>query len=290
MERVFFILLLLLPIKGYSESFPITLLKGYILTEATIEDQTVLVIFDTGAPGLVLNEKYYKADPSSTIPCTGINGSFEAITHQVKQWSWLGVSHKRTNALVSDLTFLEKSLNRKVHALIGLEVLNDYYVTIDYDFKTIDIDKDPDEKMNGQFSKFQYIGHLPVMACKVNGAKKILGIDTGSAGNYFFDYDQASDENLVASASPILVIGTDNKEDIKYQMPMQLEVPDCDIHLTSTFIVDLQDEGYFQHAGFDGLLGQDFLQQYKIVIHPGKQKICLMKRAEQMSFVSSLMP
>ena len=290
MERVFFILLLLLPIQGYSESFPITLLKGYILTEATIEDQTVLVIFDTGAPGLVLNEKYYDADPASAIPCSGINGSFEANTHQVKQWSWLGISNKKTNALVSDLSFLEKSLNRKVHALIGLEILSDYYVTIDYDFKTITIDKELDEKMDGDLSKFQYIGHLPVMACKVNGVKKILGLDTGSAGNYFFEYDQTSDENLIASASPILVIGTDNTEDIKYQLPMLLEVPDGGITLTSTFIVDLQDAGYFQQAGFDGLLGQDFLQQYNVVIHPGKQKICLMKRAEQMSFVSSLMP
>ena len=277
MERVFFILLLLLPIKGYSESFPITLLKGYILTEATIEGESVLVILDSGAPGLVLNEKYYDADPASAIPCSGINDSFE-------------VSNKKTNALVSDLSFIERSLNRKVHALIGLEVLNDYYVTINYDFKTIAIEKELDEKMDDNFSKFQYVGHLPVMACKVNGVRKILGLDTGSAGNYFFEYDQTSDENLVASALPILVIGTDNTEDIKYQLPMQLEVPDCDIDLTSTFIVDLRDAGYFQQAGFDGLLGQDFLQQYNVVIHPGKQKICLMKRAEQMSFASSLMP
>ncbi len=287
---MFFILLLLLPIKGYSESFPISLLKGYILTEATIEGATVLVIFDTGAPGLVLNEKYYDADPASAIPCSGINGSFKANTHQIKQWSWLGVNIKKTNALVSDLSFLEKSLNRKVHALIGLEILNDYYVTINYDFKTIAIEKELDEKMNDQLSKFQYIGHLPVMACKVNGVKKILGLDTGSAGNYFFEYDQPSDENLVANASPILVIGTDNIEDIKYQLPMQLQVPDCGINLTSTFIVDLQDAGYFQQAGFDGLLGQEFLQQYNVVIHPGKQKICLMKRDDQRSFASSVMP
>jgi hypothetical protein len=288
--RVFFILLLLLPLKGYSESFPISLLKGYILTEATIEGQTVLVIFDTGAPGLVLNEKYYDADPASVIPCTGINGSFEANSHQVSQWSWLGTNHKKTNALVADLSFIERSLNRKVHALIGLEMLNDYYVMIDYDLKTIAIEKELDEKMIGHFSKFQYVSHLPVMACKVNGTRKLLGLDTGSAGNYFFEYDQTSDENLLASASPILVIGTDNTEDIKYQVPMELEVPDCDINLTSTFIVDLQDAGYFQQAGFDGLLGQDFLQQYNLVIHPGKQKICLQKRAEQMSFASSVMP
>lgn len=287
---MFFILLLLLPIKGYSEAFPITLLKGYILTEATIEGENVIVILDSGAPGLVLNEKYYDADPTSVVECSGINGRFEANTHQVKQWSWLGVNNKKTNALVADLSFLEKSLNRKVHALIGLEILNDYYVTIDYDFKTIAIEKDLNEKLHGRFSKFQYIGHLAVMACKVDGVKKILALDTGSSGNYFFEYDQSSDENLAASASPILVIGTDNKEDLKYQLPMQLEVPDCDISLASTFIVDLRDAGYFQQAGFDGLLGQDFLQQYNIVIHPGKQKICLMKRAEQMSFAASLMP
>lgn|GEM_PF-1489114 len=291
LERMLFILLvILLPLKGWSGAFPIAFNKGFIITEAVIEGQTVLVILDTGAPGLVLNQKYYESDPASAIPCSGINGSFEVKTHQVGEWNWLGVTHKKSKALVSDLSFLERSLNKRIHALIGLSVLNDFFVSIDFEQETISVMNEMPGDLEGSFARFQYVDHVPVITCKVNGEKKILGLDSGSAGNYLFDYDRATDQELLADASPILVVGTDNKEDIKHQITMELEVMDCQINLTSTFIVDLRDKGNFQHASFDGILGHSFLSNYNVTIHPGKQKIWLQQRVDQESFASSVMP
>jgi hypothetical protein len=290
LKGMLFILLMIVPVKGWSGAFPITFNKGYIITEAIIEGQSVLVILDTGAPGLVLNQKYYESDPSSVVSCSGINGTFEAKTHQIGEWYWLGVTHKKSKALVSDLSFLERSLNKKIHALIGLSVLEDYYVSIDFEEEIISVANEMPVGLEGLFSRFQYVDHVPVISCKVNGAKKILGLDSGSAGNYLFDYDPTMDEELVVDATPIIVVGTDNIKDIKHQLTMELEVMDGDINLSSTFIVDLENKGNLQHAGFDGILGHMFLSNYKITIHPGKQRIWMQKRVEQPSFVFSLMP
>lgn len=290
MGRILFILLLLLPVKGVCDVFPITVIKGFIISQATIEGEEVLVILDTGAPGLVLNQHYYDNGNLSGITCTGINGTFEVKSRQVNEWSWLGVSSRKTKALVSDLSFLEKSLNRKIHALVGLEVVKDFFVSLDFDQQLIIVTKEFEEGSQGSFSRFQYVDHLPVINCRVNGQKKTLGLDTGSAENYLFEYEGVSDQDLLASASPILVVGTGNKEDLKHRISCNVDMQENEIFLPSGFIVDLVDKSYVYPAGFDGLLGQSFLSNFNITLHPGKQKILLKPRSGSNVFASAVMP
>ncbi len=246
------------------------------MSEATIEGKEVLVIFDTGAPGLVLNNRYYSSDRTEGIICTGINGSFECQMHEVKEWSWMGIEHKKTNALLSDLSFIEKALHKEVHALIGLSVLADYYVSIDFDQMLVSLSEKMKQDKKSVI-RFQYVEHLPVISCKVNGQKKVLGIDTGSEVNYLFSGSYSNDENLLADASPVVVVGTDNREDIKHRLPMALDLNGDQVY-RSEFIVNLIDKGSFQHESFDGLLGQAFLSQFNITIHPSRQIMVLTPR------------
>lgn len=258
--------------------YPISVQKGLILTEARIEGQQVLVILDSGAPGLVLHEKYFQTDDSSPVICTGVNGSFECKSRTVDHWEWLGTTHRKTDALVSDLTFLEKALHKKIHALIGLSVVEDYYVTIDYDQNMISLSRETGDLPKSAFSRFQYVQHLPVIACDVDGEKKILGLDTGAEANYLFGYRPDAEVDLRANASPVMVVGTDNTHDMKYQLSMDVSLQDGS-SIPSSFVVDLDDEGHFRHSAFDGILGQAFLSNFNIIIHPGKQRICLLPRA-----------
>jgi hypothetical protein len=290
LKKNLFILLLLLPFRGLCQDYPITLHQGYIVTDAVIDGQDVHIILDSGAPGLVLNQSYYKTDQESNIPCIGINGDFECQSYLVRKWTWLGVTNKNTIALVSDLSFLEKSLKIKIHALIGLSALTRYYVSIDFDNRTIGLQKEMDTIPEGTFFKFQYVNHLPVIICKVNGEKKILGLDLGSESNFLFGYTLTSDQDLLASSSPVLVTGTDNITDVKHLITMNLEVIGRETVYRSEFIVDLGDKGYFHHDDFDGFLGQSFLSQFNIIIHPGKQKIMLIPREASGQMVSAIMP
>ncbi len=275
MKGCLFIFFCFLSLLIRANPFPINIVNGLMVSEAVIEGKNVLVIFDTGAPGLVLNNRFYATENPASIQCAGINGNFQCQLHQIKEWSWMGIHHANTNALVSDLSFLENALHQQVYALIGLSVLDDYYVSIDYDRKLISLSEKMDVDKS-KVMKFRYVNHLPVITCKVNGVKKTLGLDTGSEINYLF-FDDTHKAQLNANASPVLVIGTDNHKDIKYQLNMDLEL-DAHIMYPSTFIIDLQDKESFVSKSFDGLLGQPFLSQFNITIHPSKQIIILSPR------------
>jgi hypothetical protein len=149
--------------------------SGLLVSEATIEGKKVNVIFDSGAPGLVLNSKYYATDqPNSFDEYVGINGSFNCQSRMVKNWSWMDAKYKHTSAILSDLSFLEGGLNEEIHALVGLSVFSDYYVSLDFDRMTVTLSKKIDlDKQD--ILRFQYIDQLPVITCQINGEKKYLG-------------------------------------------------------------------------------------------------------------------
>ena len=277
MFRLLFILLLVLPFAGYSASYPIKMVDGLLVSEANIEGKQVAVIFDTGAPGLVLNSKYYTAKNSDALsPCIGINGNFECQTYMVNHWSWMDVKYNHTSAILSDLSFLENSLHKEIYALVGLSVFSDYYVSIDFDHMTVTLSKKM-ELNKADILRFQYVDQLPVITCQVNGEKKILGLDTGSEINYLFSIAPDEKQILLAHASPILVIGTENKKDLKYAINVDVNLKDEEYN--SQFIIDQVGEEKFHHPSFDGFLGLEFLDHFNITIHPGKQIILLTPRA-----------
>ena len=247
-----------------------------MVSDAVIEGKEVAVIFDSGSPGLVLNSKYYTAKHEmDRCPCSGINGTFECETYKVSNWSWMEVKNKETTAILSDLSFLENSLHKEIHALVGLSVFTDYYVTVDFDQMSVTLSKkmDIDKK---DLLYFDYVDQLPVITCEVNGVKKTLGLDTGSEINYIFSIAPREKKMLMAHATPVMVIGTENKQDLKYAMMMELSLDEKEYD--SSFIIDNDKSGNFQHPGFDGFLGLEFLDQFNITIHPGKQILVLTPR------------
>ena len=286
MVRFLFIWCLLLSFKGLSNPFPVQIVKGLLVSKAVIEGKEVLVIFDTGAPGLVLNKNYFSSDNPEVIPCYGVNGSFEIQTHVVAEWNWLGTKHSKTTALVSDLSFLEKALNKKVYALIGLSAVEDYFITIDYDHSSITL-SDKIEFDKEDAIRFHYADHLPVITCKVNGKKHSLGIDTGAEANYLFDAQP--DPNEMASAIPYIVTGTDNQPNLMHSIEMELDL-NLATELSSEFLVDQDNINEHTITAFDGLLGQSFLSNYTVSIHPTRQLLILTPRKDQRNFPVAINP
>ena len=279
-SRLFIWFLSAFTLQVMAASYPATFVKGIIVTEAVIDGQKVNVILDSGAPGVVLNENYFDTKVGEEIPCAGINGAFSCRTYLINNWAWLGLQQGKTKALVSNLSYLERVAAKPIHAIIGLSVLDDYYVTIDFDQQQVTLQKDIPETLEAAFSRFYYVDHLPVLPCRVNGQKKMLGLDTGSAANYLFQLDAKNTGVQTEDINPVIVVGTGNIEAIKYRIDLSLEFPEGEMPLPTSFIVDLKEKPAFQPAGFDGLLGQEFLQQYNIIIHPGKQKLLLLPRTD----------
>jgi hypothetical protein len=265
------LLLAFLPI-AFSNPYPIEVRKDFILCEATIDGQQVTLLLDSGAPGLVLNSAYYDGvEVYNDAICTGINGPFICRTHKIRDWEFLGIAFKRTNAILSDLAFLERVTGRKIHGLAGLSLFKQYYVTLNLDEQSIQIAKED----HGTFSAFQYAAHVPVVVCKIDGKTKRLGIDTGAETNYLFNYPVKSH---LAGATPIKVTGTENRSFMRHIMAMEVEMVHPATSETMEFVVDASDNWFLADFPLDGLLGQAFLSQYNITIHPGKQRIRFEER------------
>jgi hypothetical protein len=278
--------LICLPLRA--NPVPVIINDNFILCEATIEGQEVLLVLDSGAPGLVLNTNYYNPNGTTTDQvCFGVNGSFQCKTKKIRSWTWLGIEFNKSTAILSDLSYLEKALHRKIDGLASLSLLTDYYVTLDLDRQMITLTKN--ENAGQKFTRFQYVDHVPVIDVRVNGVAQKLGIDTGSEGNYLFGNEKVLSGYDTADASPIVVIGTDNQTDIKHLVKMDLSLHASQEAYISEFIVDLQDDSFINDPRFDGLLGQSFLSRFNITIHPGKQKICFESRVASSTgtFISS---
>ena len=281
MIRCLALIFLLHSVDALAASYPVDIVKGFIITQAEIDGQTVNVILDSGAPGIVLNEKYYAEGKQKEIQCTGLNGNFLCGVRTIRSWKWLGAEKGKTKALVSDLGFLENATNRSIYALVGLSVLDDYYVSIDIDNETVTLRSTIPDAWESSMSKISFADHLPVISCTVNGQKKILGLDTGSASNYLFSFVPKENTLTHLEATPVIVVGMDNREDLRHRVMLNVHISDQDALATSSFIVDLTHENTFQHEGFDGILGQEFLSHYNLIIHPGKQKMLLMPRVQE---------
>jgi len=199
----------------------------------------------------------------------------------------MDAKYKHTTAILSDLSFLEDGLNEEIHALVGLSVFSDYYVSLDFDQMTVTLSKKIDLDKHDVI-RFHYVDQLPVISCQINGEKKILGLDTGSEINYLFSISAEEKSSLLHYATPVLVVGTENKQDIKYSTTLNITLNGEEYF--SSFILDKEEKVEFEHAAFDGFLGLEFLDHFNIIIHPGKQIIQFTPRtySEQGTIVSAV--
>lgn len=159
---------------------------GLILLHLQVNDRPGWFIFDTGAPGLVLNAEYYRSEiqKEAQVELVGIHGQVESVS-QI-DWHLKLNDFERTGreALVCDLTYLENNRNEQILGLIGLDVFQGYYVSICYESHTFSISRSlslPSES----FQKIPIVRKENLCTVEIDaGSKKVcLIVDTGSESN-----------------------------------------------------------------------------------------------------------
>ncbi len=96
---------------------PFVLDRRLLIVKALVNENLCNFVFDTGAPGVFLNEKYFsnERDPFSIY---NINFYGNKIRQQVLP--------------IIDLNHIEQSLSTEIHGLIGFELFNRYEVLFNY--------------------------------------------------------------------------------------------------------------------------------------------------------------
>ena len=114
---------------------PIHRHNGLPIVTVIIDGQPCYMFFDTGAPGVILNSKYFDHNISGQVMGSGGRGAVGTGSvsgvHHVKSMDMFGVTLHETDIMTSDLSNLE-TVGVTVHGILGQSYYKDFDVLFDF--------------------------------------------------------------------------------------------------------------------------------------------------------------
>ena len=166
---------------------------GLPIVTVTIDGKQCNMFFDTGAPGVILNSKYFEHNIDGKVMGIGGQGVVGSGSvsgmHHVKTMDMGGIALSETDIMTSDLSNLE-TVGVAVHGILG----QSFYKAFDvlFDFKGGEIVLlSPDttrQWLQNEGYRCQTVsgmknGHLLTFDCKVGGTPVVLAFDSGAQTN-----------------------------------------------------------------------------------------------------------
>ena len=234
---------------------------------------------DTGADRLYLDDDFVKANDieitgmSTSRAIVGVGG---ASRGQLAELRSLAIGDERLynlNATVIDLAATvggKKDVVRGLDGLIGDEVLQRFYITVDYPGETITIQtSQPDFLNRGDFDevRFSRLGHLLLVDATFNDSIEVPMVLDYCASHTSLDSGLASELGLDGSPGTVVAVG-------------RIALSD-NVEADSTYaaIADLSNLKNSVRGGeFGGLLGGSFLYRFKITVDYKRNKIYFHRR------------
>ncbi|MEM7575304.1 MAG: hypothetical protein AAF433_20520 [Bacteroidota bacterium] len=258
-------------------SLPFELVSNLMWFEAEIDGQSGNFILDTGVPTLVLHQEV--SPINSQTMGYGASGQETPLSEgAISSFQLAGVELGEQRSLGLDLSGLSHRSERNLMGIMGHEQLRDYELLIDYEAGTFYLlparKNDLHEQTSPAFSlPFSYLEHLPIVRLKQADQSLYFAIDTGAGSNLIDPEVFTEGVRAAPTGSHTIVRGLDGGqlEQANYELSglhhRQQQFPDQDF--VSVPLRQLAQEG----QRIDGILGQPFLQQYRISIDFKRQKI-----------------
>ncbi len=172
---------------------PIHRHNGLPIVTVIIDGQPCNMFFDTGAPGVILNSKYFDHNIDGQVMGSGGRGAVGTGSvsgiHHVKLMDMGGITLSETDIMTSDLNNLE-TVGVAVHGILGQSYYKDFDVL--FDFKRGEIvllspDATHQWLLNEGYS-CQTVsgvkkGQLLTFDCQVGGVPVVLAFDSGAQSN-----------------------------------------------------------------------------------------------------------
>ena len=166
---------------------------GLPIVTVTIDGQPCNMFFDSGAPGVILNSKYFNHNINGQVMGSGGHGAVGTGTvsgmHHVKLMDMGGVSLSETDIMTSDLSNLE-TVGVAVHGILGQSFYKEFDVLFDFkrgEIVLLNPDSTYQWLMNEGY-RCQTVsgvkkGHLLAFECEVGGTPVVLAFDSGAQTN-----------------------------------------------------------------------------------------------------------
>lgn len=257
---------------------PIEIVKGMILVEAEMDGQKGLFILDTGAPRMVINSK--EKTGSSSVAANSFSTSFDIQSMTIKHFKWADFTAQHMEALVVDISHIEKSTNRTILGMIGHNALTNREIMVDYAREELYIYPSRKNAVHRAAVPLMTIpftiqGHLPTVQLKICDIKMRFGLDTG-AGTNLIDkkYFDALPANSYTNLHLEEIQGLDQSiNKAKTATIRQTSIADKHFQDMEYLFTDLTHLKANSGIEIDGLLGYEFFQRFRFSINYQKQKI-----------------
>lgn len=257
---------------------PIKLVDKLILIEGTVEGQTGYFILDLGASDIILNSRYYKGSDQKSAEAFGINGTVTAVEKIWAIANFGGVRWNRRLAHILSLRHLEKAKGEKILGLVGGKFFHSYQLLIDLSRMEIEIAKNKANDLVGllgdSFTEpdaiipFKYKGGMPWIEVRIASTPFKFGLDTASEFSLMDTKWLPIVEDMLFNKRKVTTrgISTKTKSVLRGKLA-QLEIGSLSCYPMSTLFTSMKNiNNNLAGAKLDGLLGFDFLRQFKVLV------------------------
>lgn len=263
---------------------PFTLVGKMILVKATIDGVEGNFILDTGIRNIVLNSRYFKGSPIDR-QFYGINGEVGEMQAGYFQLQMASLHWKGVYAEIISLQHIERLKGKRIHGLIGGHLFRNYALWLDYIEQKMWLQKAPQSWATEFFSAddpsiieaqgFKYKGGSPCISIDIGGSPYLFSLDTGAESNIL-------DTRFKVSLSPYYNIDSQTvlysfrkeSSEASYTRLYSLQMGKLRCRPMRTSFLNLSEWNRVTTGPkVDGILGYEFLHQFKVCIHFKKRMI-----------------
>ena len=257
---------------------------GLPIVTVTIDGQPCNMFFDSGAPGVILNSKYFDHNINGQVMGNGGHGAVGTGTvngmHHVKLMDMGGVSLSETDIMTSDLSNLE-TVGVAVHGILGQSFYKEFDVLFDFkrgEIVLLNPDSTCQWLMNEGY-RCQTVsgvkkGHLLAFECEVGGTPVVLAFDSGAQTNLLASDWPEQHPSSVKGIKKDHLIGYGDGQASITKGKTSLTLGGRKFKKLQTAFSDISH--LKESKGIDGLFGCEVLAEQKLLISYKRQELILL--------------
>jgi len=275
--------------KGDSDiiEVPFTMAGNLIAVDVLLNGEKRKLIFDTGAPKVILNSKYISSKEDKKLSFSaskGIGGNISGMDiAKVDNLNFNGIQLNNQDVITIDLSTLEKELGLEFYGLIGFDLIKDYDLIFDYEKHMLTLLKPnvfedyKNENLKGNILQrvpFNLEGHIPVIEAKTGDKTLAFGIDSGAESNLISDHLFNALNKEIEHVKTDTLYGADNHpKKVKKGEIKRTEIGSKVFTDLSTMFSNIThlNEGY--GLNIDGIIGYEVLSKQKTLISFEREEI-----------------
>ena len=273
----------------YAVIVPFTFSGGLVILKARVNQMEGNFILDTGASGLVLNERYFSPDHYQTdITGMGLAGETSQVGAMLTDSFHLDeLTFTNTAAQTIDLSQIEENKRTRILGLIGYDLLKDFELMLDYRQRFLTFSKTdkwgnvigplPHTLNKVDSLSFTLANFIPLIPVKVNGKEKQMGLDTGAEYNLLHLYRSKDilDHFKILKTLKITNTGQQKVEALAGKLSRVTFLDKYRCGAMSTVLTNLQELEAVYQCRLDGILGYEFFATWIVSINYKKHQLFL---------------